>query len=146
MSAGILLDTNVLIALAWPKQQAHGKVREWFRKNASQGWATCPVTQGGFIRISSNPAFSPDAVTPNEAASLLRLNLNHPGHRFWGDDIDLAQVFEVFGSRIVGHRQITDAYLLGLAMHKKSKLATLDQGLGDLLPDPTSQREFLVFV
>jgi uncharacterized protein len=142
---GVLLDTNVLIALAWPTQTAHGKVRQWLSQSSGQGWATCPLTQAGFVRIVSNPGFSPDALTPRDAIALLRANMNQPNHQFWSDGFPLSQAFDVLGSRILGHRQVTDAYLLGLAMHKKTKLATLDLRMRSLLPDPSSQREFLIF-
>src|SRR5262249_55806780 len=62
-----LLDANALIALAWPAHEAHLRVQQWFARSAKEGWATCPLTQAAFVRIISNPAFSPDAVTPREA-------------------------------------------------------------------------------
>src|SRR5438876_957611 len=88
LSAGFLLDVNVLIAVAWPAHQAHQKAQQWVARHASDGWATCPFTETAFVRILSNPAFSPNALTPADAFSLLRANLGHPAHRFWADDID----------------------------------------------------------
>ncbi len=61
MKAGFLLDVNVLIAMAWPTHRAHEKVQEWLARHAREGWATCPLTQTAFVRILSNPAFSPKA-------------------------------------------------------------------------------------
>ena len=66
-----LLDVNVLIALMWPAHEGHARVQHWFRRNSRGGWATCPLTQAAFVRIIANPAFSPDAVTPQEATKLL---------------------------------------------------------------------------
>ncbi len=86
-----LLDVNVLIALAWPAHSEHAKAQQWFQRNWREGWATCPFTQAGFVRILSNPAFSPEAVTPQEAVKLLRANLEHPSHQFWPDDISVAE-------------------------------------------------------
>ena len=128
-----LLDANVLIALAWPTHSAHERVQRWFSRNARQGWATCPFTECAFVRIVSNPAFSPEFLTLPEAIRLLTLNVNHPAHRFWADDLPLENAVRQFRGRLVGHNQITDGYLLGLAMHKKAKLATLDESLATLL-------------
>jgi hypothetical protein len=90
----------------------------------------------------SNPAFSRDAVTPQEAIALLNANLKHRHHRFWSDEITFGEAVELFQGRVVGHRQVSDAYLLGLAIHKKGKLATLDQAVLALLPpdSPHCQR------
>jgi len=135
-----LLDVNVLLALAWREHTAHAVARAWFRRNSRQGWATCPFTQASFVRILSNPAFSPEAVTPREAMRVLELALQHPFHSFWSDEIGLAAAVQPFHRRIVGHRQVNDAYLLGLAIHKGGRLATLDRGLLALLPDDSEHR------
>jgi uncharacterized protein len=123
-----LLDVNVLLALSWPDHQHHNRVHTWFARNAPKGWATCPMVQGGFVRIASNPAFSPRAVSPKEALGALARNTRHPAHQFWPDDISLVDGLVNLQSRIVGHQQVTDAYLLALAMHHGGKLATLDKG------------------
>ena len=136
-----LLDVNVLIALMWPAHESHSQVGEWFARHARQGWATCPLTQAAFVRLVSNPAFSRDAVTPREAIALLAGNLKHRYHRFWGDEIGFGEAVEPLQGRLVGHRQVSDAYLLGLAIHKKGKLATLDQALLALLPPDSPHRD-----
>jgi len=128
-----LLDVNVLVALGWKGHPDHVRAQNWFLKNNRAGWATCPFTQAAFVRIVSNPAFSANAVLPVEALALLATNLNHPTHQFWASDIPLRDALRHFGERLVGHQQITDAYLLGLALHRKGKLATLDEGIGELL-------------
>ena len=127
-----LLDVNVLVALMWPSHASHARVQEWFARNARRGWTTCPVTEAGFVRVISNQAWSPDAVTPQEALALLASNLKHRDHRFWPDDLPLPKATERL--RLAGHRQVTDAYLLGLAIHRKGKLATTDHGIRSLLP------------
>lgn len=130
----ILLDVNVLFALLWPRSEFHVAVRAWFRGQASSNWSTCPVTQSGFVRLLSNPALSVDAPSVEDAMSLLRSNLTHPGHVFWPDDLDLLRSIELSGAKLQGHRQITDAYLLGLAIHRKGHFATLDKSVASLLP------------
>ena len=128
-----LLDVNVLIALAWPEHNAHARVQTWFQQTAQAGWASCPFTQAGFVRILSNPAFSPNAVPPKEVIRLLGINTNHPGHRFWKDEITFAEAVQPFQAQFAGHQQATDAYLLGLAAHQSGKLATLDERMAALL-------------
>jgi len=128
-----LLDVNMLIALAWPSHVHHWFAQDWFSKYASAGWATCPLTQCAFVRISSNPKIIQEAVTPNEAAALLREVVKLKSHTFWKDDISLLDD-AVPASLLLGHRQVTDAYLLGLAIHHGGRLVTLDKGLESLLP------------
>jgi uncharacterized protein len=140
----ILLDVNALIALLWPASEFHLPVRTWFRDQASKAWATCPITQSGFVRVLSNPALSTDAPSVAEALNLLQLNLAHPGHRFWPDDLDLMSAIARSGARLQGHRQITDAYLLGLAMQRKGQLATLDRSLAALLPRNREEGESVI--
>ena len=142
----VLLDVNVLVALLWPAHESHERTQDWFGKNAAAGWATCPFTQAGFVRIVSNPAFSRDAVTAKEAMNLLAANVKHKAHQFWADEIDfIAAVWPLVG-RLTGHQQVTDAYLLGLAQHKKGKLGTLDTALRELLPEKSAERNLVVMI
>ncbi len=146
MKAGFLLDVNVLIAMAWPTHRDHEKVLEWLAHHAREGWATCPLTQTGFVRILSNPAFSANALTPTDALTLLQANLAHPAHRFWADEVSLIDSLEPFAQKLAGHQQVTDAYLLGLAIHKKGKLVTLDRGVRMLLPEKSPERDLVVLI
>jgi len=130
-----LLDVNVLVALFWPRHEQHEQVRGWFRTNASRHWATCPITQAGFVRVASNPAMTPDAPSPAETLQLLRANLQHPGHIFWPDDLDVPACLALIGTQFRAYRQITDAYLLGLAIHRKGRFATLDRSAAALVRD-----------
>jgi toxin-antitoxin system PIN domain toxin len=125
-----LLDTNVLIALAWPNHVHHREAQTWFEKKGAARFRTCPITQTGFVRISSNPAFSPQAVTPGEALSLLDRVKGLPGHDFWPDDISLHDALA--GQSLTGHRQVTDAYLLALATAHGGVLASLDRAIAVL--------------
>lgn len=146
MKNGFLLDVNVLIAMAWPTHQAHEKVQEWLARHAREGWATCPLTQTSFVRILSNPAFSPNALTPGDALTLLQTNVAHPAHRFWADDVSLEEALEPLTHRLAGHQQVTDAYLLGLTIEKKGKFVTLDRGVRTLLPDRSPERDSVVLI
>ena len=123
-----LLDANVLIALAWPSHLHHLAAHAWFSKNANRGWATCPMTQCAFIRISSNPKIIPDAVTPSEAMGLLRQIVAQEHHKFWPDDVSALDE-RMACELLIGHRQVTDAYLLALAVRHGGRLVTFDKGL-----------------
>lgn len=146
MKTPFLLDVNILIAMAWPKHPAHEKVQEWLSRHAREGWATCPMTQTAFVRILSNPAFSANALSPTGAIAVLQANLRHPSHSFWPDDLPFTQALESLTTRLSGHKQVTDSYLLGLAIHKKGKLATMDQSILALLPEKQGQREFIELI
>lgn len=142
----VLLDVNVLIALMWPAHEGHKRAQAWFGQNAGQGWATCPFTQAAFVRIVSNPTFSRDAVTPKEAVNLLATNLQHKGHEFWADEIDVVSAIWPLSERVQGHQQVTDAYLLGLTMHKRGRLGTMDRTVVELLPDRSLERNLVVVI
>jgi len=141
-----LFDVNLLIALMWPAHEDHDRAQQWFANNAHHGWATCPFTQAAVVRIVANPAFSSDAVSPVEAAGLLASNLKHQNHQFWADEITLTQAIESFSNRLSGHQQVTGAYLLGLAIHKKGKLATMDRAVAALLAPRSRESDFLEFI
>ena len=124
-----LLDANVLIALAWPVHEFHDRVGRWFARHSRAGWATCPFTEAAFVRVVSNPAFSVNALTPRNALLVLESNVNLPHHHFWPDSIPVMDALKNV-ERFTGHRQITDAYLVGLAANHRGKLATFDKGIG----------------
>lgn len=128
-----LLDVNVLIALTWPTHVHHRVARTWFDRESAAGWATCPITELGFVRVSSNPKAIPDAVRPQHAVSLLQRLTRLPGHRFWADEAPVTATGPFASLSLIGHRQVTDAYLLALARHHGGKLATLDRGVSGLV-------------
>jgi toxin-antitoxin system PIN domain toxin len=130
-----LLDLNLLTALLWPAHEHHGAAHRWFSARANARWATCALTQLGFVRITSNPAFSRDALLPTEAAALLAENLSHPGHEFWTERLQVPAAIKGMEARLQGYRQLTDAYLLALANRRKGVLATFDRGLRTLASD-----------
>jgi toxin-antitoxin system PIN domain toxin len=137
---GYLLDTNVLIALLWPSHAQHTRAVRWFTRHRSNGWATCPFTQAGFVRIVSNPAFSRDAVTPRDAVGVLAANTASKDHAFWPDELPLAEAIAFAGSKLLGHQQVTDAYLLGLVLRRGGRLATLDERITALTEPDSVQR------
>lgn len=143
---GCLLDTNLLIALLWPSHERHGLALKWFTRHRGRGWATCPITQAGFVRIVSNPAFSRDAVQPREAIHVLAANTAAKDHTFWPDDLPFADAVAFTGVRLLGHQQVTDAYLLGLAVRRGGILATLDQRIAALTEPKSAERKALELV
>lgn len=140
----VLLDVNLLLALMWPAHDDHQRVHHWFERNSKAGWATCPFTQSAVVRILSNPAFSRQAVTVAEAIKILENNLQHPTHRFWMADISFVEAIKPFRKRLVGHKQIADAYLVGLAMHHRGKFATMDRSIATLLPENETSTSLVV--
>ena len=130
-----LLDLNILTALLWPTHEHHEAAHRWFSARANARWATCALTQLGFVRLTSNPAFSRDALSPTEATALLAENLTHPGHEFWAEALQVPAAIRGVEARLQGYRQFTDAYLLALANRRKGVLATFDRGLRTLAGD-----------
>lgn len=132
-----LLDVNVLIALAWPNHVHHARAHAWFAD--VRVWATCPLTESGFVRVSSNRNAIPDAVTPAEACSLLSELVTVRDHRFWEDSVSPARAPAAFG-HVVSYRQVTDAHLLELARIHGGHVATFDRGVEGLVPPELGDR------
>ena len=130
----VLLDVNVLVALAWPNHIHHDLAVQWFDKQRARGWATCPVTQSGFVRVSSNRRVVPEAKSPAEAIAVLTQLTELEGHQFWPDDIEFTRSEFIDPSRIVGHGQVTDAHLVALAVRHKGRLATFDGNVTGVVP------------
>jgi toxin-antitoxin system PIN domain toxin len=141
-----LLDVNLLVALAWPSHVHHSLAHRWFRRVHQDGWATCPLTQSGFVRVSSNRRILPEPASVRDAILLLRELVDLPGHVFWSDDTSIARSPGVPLDHLVGHRQITDAHLLCLATARGGRLATLDRKLQELVPDGVDPDEILQVV
>lgn len=128
-----LLDVNVLLALGWPNHLHHQRTHDWMAAVPGRRWATCPLTEAGFVRLSCNPGVVGATVFPKQALDILEANTGLPDHVFWPDGVPLTTALAPAVDRLMGHQQIADAYLLGLAIGNKGVLATLDQGVGDLL-------------
>jgi toxin-antitoxin system PIN domain toxin len=133
-SSLLLLDVNVLLALAWPNHQFHVAALRALQSRRSR-WATCALTQLGFIRLSSNPAAIPTAKGPGEAAALLEAMVADPLHVYLESlPCPVAKGCREAFARILGSRQVTDAYLLTLARRNRAIFVTFDtklEGLAD---------------
>jgi len=125
-----LLDANVLIALVNPKHVHHERARTWFAGEKPE-FATCPITQGALIRHYFRDSEQP---TAPGAVSLIQKIEALSSHRFWPDTVSYAAL-DYTG--VIGHRQVTDAYLVALVKEKQAKLATMDRGLNILYPNHT---------
>ena len=119
----------MFIALAWPAHEHHDSARNWFLSRKRLKWATCPITQLGFVRLLSNPAVSPDALSVTEAVELLVKNVNESSHEFWPDTAPAPLALKPLLGNAAGHGQVTGAYLLSLVVRHKARLATFDRGL-----------------
>jgi toxin-antitoxin system PIN domain toxin len=120
-----LLDVNLLLALTDPMHVHHQSAHRWFSEEEQRLWATCPLTENGFIRIASHPNYPNRPGDVSSVFSILRQLCEAPGHHFWPEDLSILEILEP--NAIITHVQITDIYLLGLAVHNGGKLATLDQ-------------------
>ncbi len=120
-----LLDVNVLIALLDGAHIGHASATRWLASEVSQGWASCPLTQNGCIRIMSQPAY-PGALPAAEVAARLSEAARNPSHGFWPDDVSLLDEGVLDWSRVLGHRQVTDSYLLALAVRHRGRFVTFD--------------------
>lgn len=136
-----LPDVNVLVALAWPNHVHHEPAHLWFSEHQAEGWATCPLTESGFVRVSSNPRLTPEARRPREAVELLRRMVALPHHVFWADGTSLASSSHVAAERLTGYRQVTDAHLLAVALAHGGKVATFDRGFASVVPPAADPRE-----
>ncbi|MEO6655862.1 MAG: TA system VapC family ribonuclease toxin [Pyrinomonadaceae bacterium] len=123
-----LLDINVLISLLDPDHSHHERAQDWWRDNRNAGWASCPISENGFIRIMSNPSYPAEVhFSPAKAIVDLYDFVSMSDHEFWADNISMLddKVFE--SKRILGSRQLTDIYLLALAVQHSGRLVSFDQ-------------------
>lgn len=124
-----LLDVNALVALAWDSHVHHAAMREWFAAEGPRGWATCPITESSFVRVSSNPKALPSAIGIGAARGVLTALRDLDGHRFLVDDVS---IIDPDAPEVAGHRQVTDAHLLTLARRSGMRLVTFDAGIRTL--------------
>ncbi|HEY4414830.1 MAG TPA: TA system VapC family ribonuclease toxin [Verrucomicrobiae bacterium] len=125
-----LLDVNIIIALVDPDHAFHERAHAWWSANARRGWASCPLTENGVVRIMSNPGYSQKArFTPDDLIQQLRQFTQQSNHEFWADTISLRDEKCLLSERIHSSRQLTDLYLLALAVKHQGRLATFDQGV-----------------
>ena len=120
-----LIDVNLLLALSDPMHVHHEVAHWWFADVGRLSWATCPLTENGFVRIAAHPSYPNRPGDVSAVLSLLRGFCGADGHCFWEEDVSIRDLLE--GDVLITHAQVTDVYLLGLAVAKGGKLATLDQ-------------------
>ena len=120
-----LLDVNVLIALLDAEHLHHEAARAWLRSNIEQGWATCPITQNGCLRIMAQPAY-PDPLPVAQVAERLAEATATVGHEFWPDDVSILATGVMDSRQVIGPRQITDVYLLAMAVARQGRFVTFD--------------------
>jgi toxin-antitoxin system PIN domain toxin len=123
-----LLDVNVLVALFDADHVSHSQATRWMEENGKSGWATCPVTQNGFLRVMSQPGY------PNQApvavlGDRLRQATGDKAHEFWPDTVSVLDDRLVDTRRIHGPRQLTDVYLLALASSRGGRFVTFDKSV-----------------
>jgi uncharacterized protein len=137
-----LLDVNVLLALFDTNHVHHARARDWLLVRSEAGWASCPLTQNGFVRVISQPRY-PEPIGTSEAIALLEAATSTNAHEFWPADITLLDSGTVDRTRVHGPRQLTDLYLLALAVKRGGCLATFDEGI-PISSVPGAQPEHLV--
>lgn len=120
-----LLDVNVLIALLDAGHLHHAKAMAWLESEIDHGWASCPITQNGCLRILSQPAY-PGSLPVALVAERLAEATVDPSHAFWPDDVSLLDREVMAWDRMTGHRQVTDAYLLAIAVRRQGRFVTFD--------------------
>ncbi len=123
-----LLDINVLIALLDAAHVHHPIARDWLHDNIAHGWASCPLTQNGCIRILSQANY-PGAQAPALAAARLAQACQAQWHEFWPDSVSLLEGGLLDWQQVLSSRQLTDAYLLALAVQRGGRLVTLDRSI-----------------
>ena len=123
-----LLDVNVLIALFQPNHTQHQNAHEWWAAKRTDGWASCPLTQNGFVRIVSQSKYR-DALTIVEAMRRLQIFIDQTEHTFWPDDISFLDPQRFNRAGILGPKQLTDIYLVALAVKNGGRLATFDRAI-----------------
>lgn len=129
--SGSLLDVNCLIALLDSDHVHHAAMGEWFRRNSGRGWGTCPLTENGLVRVMSQPRYPGGRRSPEQVVERLQMLKSAYGktHKFWADEISLTDesIFRI--EYITGPKQVTDAYLLGLAARHRARFVSFDRTL-----------------
>ena len=120
-----LLDVNVLIALLDAAHIHHQRASQWLEQSLHHGWASCPLTQNGCLRIMAQPAY-PQALPLAAVAQRLGQAAATPAHLFIADGYSLLDADSLHWPQLLGHRQVTDAYLLGLAVRHGCRFVSFD--------------------
>ena len=128
----LLFDVNLLFVLHQPNHPNFTLVSRWFRSKEGKPFATCPITESGLVRLLIQSVAGLEPFASQEARDALKRVTQRPGHVFWPDTPSWLDSTAPLFDRLHGYRQTTDAYLLGLAIHNKGTLATLDRGIHHL--------------
>ena len=124
-----LLDVDVLIALIDPSHVSHEPAHRWFATEGNRAWATCPLTENGVIRIVGHPKYPNTPGSPAVVAAIVSRLRKLPGHVFWPDELSLVATDHLDPTQILTSAQVTDSYLLALAVSHGHRLATFDRRL-----------------
>ncbi len=144
MNLKSLLDLNVLIALTDPEHKHHQKARNWFTSSGRERLGICSLTEAGFLRVTTNPAFRPGPRTLEQAIAILQVLKGRDDYWYCPIDESWVTLTARFASRVRGHQQVTDAYLLGLAIKEKGLLVTFDKGIQYMAGAEFSQNVLLL--
>ena len=128
MTIRALFDVNMLLALFDPAHVHHARAHAWWGANRAPGWASCPLTQNGFLRIIATPRYARPVIM-SEAFAALRAQIARPEHEFWPDDISIMATDVFDHGRIMGPSQLIDLYLLALAVKNDGRLATFERAI-----------------
>ena len=139
-----LLDVNVLVALFDGNHSLHAPAMRWFEEHGDEGWASCPITQNGCIRVMSQTGY-PERMPVLNLVERLRHAIAHRAHEFWPDATSLLDEDAIDATRIHGPGQLTDVYLLALAVSHGGRLVTLDQSI-PLAAVKRAQKKHLVVI
>lgn len=124
-----LLDVNALVALFDPSHVHHGAAHRWLSEHRRQGWATCPLTENGLVRVVSNPKYPGHRTTLTDAVERLATFRASGDHEFWPDSLSCCDPGCLDFRHVLGHRQVTDVYLLALAVENRGRLVTFDRSV-----------------
>lgn len=138
-----LFDVNVLVAMFDPQHLHHARALHWWSQNCAHGWSSCPLTQNGFLRVVSQPKYS-FPISIADAFENLRSNTQTEEHVFWPDDVSLLDERMINREHVLGSKQLTDVYLLALAVKHGGRLVTFDRGITVAAIRKAEQRHLVV--
>ncbi len=140
-----LLDISVVIALLDPDHDFHHRAHTWWASVQAEGWASCPITQNGVVRVMSNPAYNPRrSLSPASVCTLLRTFIERTDHEFLPDALSFLDNDRVDTRRVLGPRQVTDVYLLAIAVSQGHRLATFDESINRGAVPPAAPENLLI--
>ncbi len=134
------------MALAWPTHVHHGAAHRWFGETGVHGWATCPLTQLSFVRLSTQPAVVKVPILFGDAMDAPAQSTASAGHRFWPLEYGVAGMRAEIRGRMMGHHQLTDGVLLDPAIRHEGRLATFDRRIVGLLPLDSALRDSVALI